>query len=145
MGEPVLLVVDDERDTLDALTRALRRRYGADYGVVGEASAMRALRMLEDLQASGAAVAMIVADQWMPELTGCDFLVRAHALHPRARRVLLYDAFDREAARLLSSGVTLGRVDSWLFKPWDPAEKRLERYLLSATKVKDLIRKSILR
>ncbi|HEU4425822.1 MAG TPA: FAD-dependent oxidoreductase [Pilimelia sp.] len=125
MGEPLLLVVDDDRDTLDALTGALRRRYGADYRVVGEASATQALRTLEDLRASGAAVAVIVADQWMPELTGCDFLVRAHALHPRARRVLLYDAFDREAARLLSSGVILGRVDSWLFKPWDPAEKRL--------------------
>jgi hypothetical protein len=35
MGEPLVLVVDDERETLDALTRALRRRYGADYRVVG--------------------------------------------------------------------------------------------------------------
>ena len=125
MREPVFVVVDDEREPLDALTQALRRRFGADYRVVAETSALEALRTLEDLRAADEAVALIVADQWMPELTGYDFLVRAHALHPQARRALLFDAFDREAARLLSSALSLGRTDSWLIKPWDPAEKRL--------------------
>jgi thioredoxin reductase (NADPH) len=98
VGEPVFVVVDDEPDTLDALTRALRRRFGADYRVVAETSALRALETLEGLRAAGESVALIIADQWMPDLTGYEFLVRAHALHPRARRALLLDAFDREAA-----------------------------------------------
>jgi thioredoxin reductase (NADPH) len=65
----VLLVVDDEEASRQGLSRELSR-YAADYRIVSSASAEEALVQLEGLRAEGAAVALILADQWMPELTG---------------------------------------------------------------------------
>jgi thioredoxin reductase (NADPH) len=125
MGEPVILVVDDDGDALEELTYLLRRRFGADYRVVAAGSAGLGLRVLEGMRAEREQVAVIIADQWMPELTGFDFLGRAHELHPAARRALLFDAFDRNVQERLVQAMALGRVDSWLIKPWDPDEQRL--------------------
>ncbi len=121
----MILVVDDDSDILDALAHELRRRFGTDYRVLAERSAGSALRVLEQLHAAGEPVALVIADQWMPEVTGADLLGRVHELHPVARRALLFDAFDRAAFEPLRHGMALGRVDSWVNKPWDPAEQRL--------------------
>jgi hypothetical protein len=86
MRQPVLLVVDDEAESLRALTRELESRYGSQYGVVAGASASDALASLSQLRAEGAAVSLILADQWMPETTGIELLARARQLHPTARR-----------------------------------------------------------
>ena len=50
-------------------------------------------------------LALLLADQWMPEMTGVDFLTRAHDLCPGAKRALLIDLGDHtnpddEAKRL---------------------------------------------
>ena len=71
MAKPVVLVVDDEADSLRALTQELTSRYGAHYRIVASASAQDALATLAELRAEEAAVPLILADQWMPETTGC--------------------------------------------------------------------------
>ena len=68
----MLLVVDDEEGSLEALTLELRARYGSHYRVVACASAAAALDTLTRLRADGAAVPLVLADQWMPDTTGAE-------------------------------------------------------------------------
>src|SRR3954451_4838596 len=86
---PVFLVVDDERDTVEALRLALDRRVGADYTVLGYQSPHAGLAVLQRLRDCGRPVAVLTADLWMPEMTGLEFLVRAPWLHPDAGRAVL--------------------------------------------------------
>jgi thioredoxin reductase (NADPH) len=125
MTQPVLVAVDDDRDVLAALQAALRRRFGADYQILAERSPEAALQTLERLRAADVAVAVIIADQWMPHMTGLELLARARQLHPTARRMLLCGIWDSSVNQPMSQAMTLGRLDSWVVKPWEPAEEYL--------------------
>ena len=56
MAKPVLMVVDDEDASLQALARELESRYGAHYQVVSGSSAEVALARLAELKAAGGEV-----------------------------------------------------------------------------------------
>jgi hypothetical protein len=43
----------------------------------------------------------VLADQWLPEATGTEFLARARQLHPAARRVLLITWGDQACSVLV--------------------------------------------
>jgi len=125
MTQPVLVAVDDDGEVLAALQAALGRRFGADYQVVAERSPVAALETLVRLRARDVAVAVILADQWMPQMTGLELLARARQLHPTARRMLLVGIWDSSVNQPMSQAMTLGRLDSWVVKPWEPAEEYL--------------------
>jgi thioredoxin reductase (NADPH) len=125
VAQPVLLAVDDDGQVLTALEQALGKRYGADYQVVVERSPAAGLGVLERLHRQAVAVAVVIADQWMPEMAGVEFLARAHQLHPSARRMLLVGVLDRSVNPPMVQAMALGRIDGWLWKPWEPAEEHL--------------------
>jgi thioredoxin reductase (NADPH) len=125
MTRPVLVVVDDDSDVLAALQAALARRYGADYQILAERSPEAALQTLVRLRQDDVAVAVIIADQWMPHMTGLDLLAQARQLHPAARRLLLVGVWDRSTNQPMSQAMSLGRLDGWVLKPWEPAEEHL--------------------
>jgi thioredoxin reductase (NADPH) len=81
--------------------------------------------VLERLRRQQVAVAVIIADQWMPHMTGLDLPARARELHPSARRLVLIGVWDRSANQPMSQAMTLGRLDGWVLKPWEPAEEYL--------------------
>ena len=87
MARPILLAVDDDTSVLEAVVQDLRRQYGAEYRVMRAASGQAALDTLEQLKARQEPVALLLSDQRMPGMTGVDFLERARALYPEARRV----------------------------------------------------------
>src|SRR5919202_6553047 len=89
MARPVLLAVDDDPNVLSAVERDLRRHYGPDYRIVGADSGLTALDTLKQLHERHEPVALLLADQRMPHMTGVGFLAQARELHPDARRVLL--------------------------------------------------------
>ena len=68
------MVIDDEPQALTAMLDALARRYGGDYQVVSQLQPSTALSELEKIKQDGNQVALIIADQWMPEMTGVEFL-----------------------------------------------------------------------
>src|SRR5262249_50583381 len=123
--KPVIFLIDDDSKSLDALSEALTRRYGADYRVVASASGSAALEELERIRAAGEAVALIIADQWMPEIKGLQFLGKAHEIHPTAQRALLVDWGDQAAAPAILKGCAFGQLENYLRKPWSPAEVHL--------------------
>ena len=112
MAKPVVLVVDDEADSLRALTQELESRYGAHYRIVARASAKDALATLAELRAEDAAVPLVLADQWMPETTGIELLARMRELHPTARRGLLISWGDRSATAPILRPRRSGRSSS---------------------------------
>ena len=72
MEKPAILAVDDEPSVLAVVGRDLRKRYGADYDVRRASSGAEALETLEALRLEGRDVALILADQRMPQMTGVD-------------------------------------------------------------------------
>jgi thioredoxin reductase (NADPH) len=119
---PVILAVDNNRKALADLRDALHRRYGADYRIVAHPSGPVALADLEEIRARGEDVALLIADQWMPEMEGTAFLNAAHKIHPSAQRALLVTWGDQRAAPAILQGCSLGRLENYLRKPWSPPE-----------------------
>ena len=119
---PAIVAVDDEPAVLAAVSRDLRRGFGERYRVMRAGSGAEGLELLRQVRARGEQVALLVADQRMPGLSGTDYLVAARELVPDAKRVLLTAYADTEAAIQAINEVSL---DYYLLKPWDPPEEQL--------------------
>jgi thioredoxin reductase (NADPH) len=117
LSAPVVLVLDDDAGVVDALRGDLSRRFSQDFRVLGEASAAAGLATLRRLAGAGEPVALLIVDHDMTEMPGVEFLARAHALHPAARRVLLVER-DYSVRSPVVSAMTLGQADYHLTKPW---------------------------
>jgi thioredoxin reductase (NADPH) len=122
MAKLSILTVDDDPQVLAAVGRDLRARYGQDHRIVRASSGAEALEALRGLRARGDAVAVLIADQRMPEMTGTEFLASAKAEFPDAKTVLLTAYADTGAAITAINDIGL---DHYLLKPWDPPEDRL--------------------
>ena len=125
IANPTFLVVDDDGDTVEALHRDLQRRFGVDYEIRAAQSVDDGLAVLEDLRDRGESVAIVIADLVMPGMTGVEFLVRTHELHPDAGRALLLEGFNRRETEQVAQATALGQIDTWIFKPWQPVDLRL--------------------
>jgi thioredoxin reductase (NADPH) len=125
VGTPVLFLVDEDRAALEALAGDVGRRFGVDYQILAERSPVAALTALGQLAARSQAVAVLLAAQRMSEMSGVEFLVAAHGLHPVAKRVLLVARGDYSAANPAVRAMTVGQIDYHLFTPWLPAERWL--------------------
>ncbi len=122
---PVIMVIDDEPALLKALGEVLGGRFGGDYRVISHLSALTALENLEQIKEDGEQTALIIADQWMPEMTGIELLGRAHQIHPAAQRALLVAWGDRTAAPTILQGCAFGQLENYILKPWSPPEVHL--------------------
>jgi thioredoxin reductase (NADPH) len=125
LARPVIMVVDDEPEALSALLNALARRFGGDYRVTSHLSVRSALDELKKIKDEGEEVALVIADQWMPEATGVAFLGRVHEIHPAAQRALLVAWGDKSASPAILQGCAFGQLDNYLHKPWSPPEVHL--------------------
>jgi thioredoxin reductase (NADPH) len=122
MAKPVLLTVDDDAEVLRAIERDLRRNYADRYRVLRADSGQVALDTLRQLKARNDPVALLLADQRMPQMDGVGFLAEAMALYPDAKRALLTAYADTDAAIRAINDV---KIDHYLLKPWDPPEEQL--------------------
>lgn len=120
--KPIILAVDDEPEVSRAIARDLREAYGERYRVVRAESPLAAMETLTDLRFRNDTVALLLADQRMPEMTGVEFLEQASKLFPLAKRVLLTAYADTDAAIRAINRV---RLDYYLMKPWHPPQANL--------------------
>ncbi len=121
MDKPILFLVAHELTLLDALKGDLARRFGNDCQILSEQTPTDGLIALRALAAESQPVALLIADQQLPEMTGVDFLVQAHALFPSAKRILLVER-DYTQANPIVPAMTLGQIDYHLVKPWIPEQ-----------------------
>jgi thioredoxin reductase (NADPH) len=129
---PVLLAVDDEPEALGRIEEELVRRYASDYRVVCVSSGADACTELATMRAAGEDVAVVLADQWMPDQTGAECLAEAQVLYPSAKRALLVEwgAWgDRETADAILRAMALGHIDYYLLKPWRSPDELFHRTL----------------
>jgi thioredoxin reductase (NADPH) len=122
MKKPIVLAVDDDPEVLHAIARDLRRAYGERFRVIRADTGDRALEVVRQVRLANDPVALLLADQRMPGMTGVEFLSAARQLVPGAKRALLTAYADTAAA---ISAINDVQLDYYLMKPWDPPEQHL--------------------
>lgn len=121
-SQPIIFSIDDDPQVLRAVSRDLKSSFRSEYKILSTTSANEALEMLQSLKNKGESVALFVSDQRMPEMEGVDFLEKARAFYPDAKRVLLTAYSDTDAAVKAINSV---KLDYYLMKPWDPPEEKM--------------------
>ncbi len=111
--EQTLLVIDDERDILDAVWRLFRK----DYVVLRADSIERARTLLDEND-----VQVVLADQRLPRHTGIEFFSELRTSYPEIVRVLFtgYTNIDD-----VVDAINEGHIYRYIAKPWRPAELKL--------------------
>lgn len=105
---PVLLLVDDEPNVLNALRRLLRP---AGYTLLLANSGAEALEQLETQ-----AVDLIVSDMRMPGMNGAELLAQARARWPATLRILLTGYAEVSSA---IAAINEGGIYRYIAKPWN--------------------------
>ncbi|MFO1430688.1 MAG: sigma-54 dependent transcriptional regulator [Candidatus Competibacteraceae bacterium] len=108
-----LLLVDDEKEILRTLTLTFEE----DYDVFTATSGAEALGILEKQD-----IALLLADQRMPGMTGVELLERSLHLKPQAIRIILTGYTDTTA---LIQAINQGRIYQYITKPWDRQDLRI--------------------
>lgn len=115
MVQSRILVVEDDRSVLDTLVRILHLDH---FEVLTALSAEEALQVLDQ----HGEVAVIIADQRMPGMSGTEFLCETIGRFPNTSRIILTGYTDIES---LVEAINSGRVYRYITKPWDTRELRL--------------------
>jgi diguanylate cyclase (GGDEF)-like protein/PAS domain S-box-containing protein len=113
--QPTLLLVDDEENILNALTRMLRRD---GYRILTATNADDALDILGRNE-----VQVVISDQRMPGISGTELLSKVKEMHPETVRMVLSGYTDLSA---VTAAINQGAIYKFLTKPWDDEELRLQ-------------------
>jgi len=108
-----ILVVDDEPAILESLELTL----GSDYHVHVATRGETGLEILEREE-----IALIIADQVLPSMSGVEFLEKTIDRNPQAIRMMLTGYADIGS---LARAINEGRIYRFITKPWEPDELRL--------------------
>jgi thioredoxin reductase (NADPH) len=122
VSRPTILSVDDDPQVSEAISRDLAAEYGEAYRVLAARSGQEALDLLARLALRDEPVALVLADQRMPGMTGIEVLEQARTHAPGAKLLLLTAYADTDVAIKAINDIGL---DYYLLKPWDPPAERL--------------------
>jgi CheY-like chemotaxis protein len=123
---PRLLLVDDEQNVIEGLTRRLRR----EYEIYCASDGVQALRVLQEQ----GEMDIIVSDMRMPNMNGAALLADVCKVYPDMVRILLTGQTDLTAA---IAAVNEGQIFRFLVKPCPTDVLRLQ--LKAALHQHDLI------
>jgi thioredoxin reductase (NADPH) len=122
MMKPVLLIVDDETNILDAVIEDLRCEYGAAYRIQHSSGAEAGLEALAQLKSRQEPVALLMSYQYLSGMNGVEFLQRSRAIFPEAKRALL-TAFADHATTIHATNT--GFIHFCQSRPWSPPQEKL--------------------
>lgn len=91
VGDTVILVVDEDPESLRVVERELIDRYARSYRVLTATSARQASAELEALAASGEDVALVLAALQVCDASGAEFLASVRTRYPHAQRGMVID------------------------------------------------------
>jgi len=121
-----ILIVDDEEAILESLEFTL----GSEYRVFTADNGRDGLAIFDAED-----IALVIADQNMPGMSGVEFLEKVIERDVRAIRMMLTGYADISS---LARAINTGRIYRYITKPWEPDELRinvkraLESYTLSS-------------
>ena len=113
MSEITVLFVDDEQAILKSYRRLLRKE---DYRILTADSGEEAINMLAEYE-----VHVLVTDQQMPGMSGCQLLSHVRETYPEIVRVTISGYACADAVR---ETVQAGAIDRFLVKPWKTDDLR---------------------
>lgn len=113
--KPVVLCVDDEKIILDSLQEQILNRLGERFDCEVAQSGEEGLELIEELQAEGHEIAVIISDQLMPSMKGDQFLIAAHQRLPDAYKILLTGQATLDAVQ---NAINNARLYRYVMKPW---------------------------
>ncbi|MGB3536444.1 MAG: adenylate/guanylate cyclase domain-containing protein [Microcoleaceae cyanobacterium] len=122
MNAFAILVVDDEPMVLDSLSEELHRDLGHNYQIEAAESGEEALEIIEDLQAEGIKIAVVISDQVMPGIKGDELLCQIHARYPDTLKIMLTGQAGVEA---VGNAVNSANLYRYITKPWDSTDLSL--------------------
>ena len=108
-----LLIVDDEKEILRSLTLT----FAEDYEVFTASSGVEALEILKKQE-----IALVIADQRMPGMTGAELLERVFQINPNIIRIILTGYTDTTS---LIEAINKGHIYQYITKPWERQELRI--------------------
>lgn len=129
-GKPVIFAVDDDPNSLAQISVELQRRYDRDYRIVFEGSPLAALTKIKAMREAGERIALVLADQWMPEMKGVELLSHVRELDPLTKRALLVtwgQWADEPTAQAIRGGMASGCMDYYILKPWKSPDELFHR------------------
>jgi response regulator RpfG family c-di-GMP phosphodiesterase len=121
-----LLVVDDHEVVIASVEELL----GGRYHVLGAHNAEEALAILRQ-----GGVAVVMADQRMPGISGTELLAQIATLDPDVTRILMTGYPDLDA---VMQAINQGKIYYYVTKPWELNE--LEAVIDKAFEYHDLLR-----
>lgn len=112
MSKHSVLIVDDETNILNSLSRLLRSE---DLEII---TAEKAHDGLEKLKSAGGAD-LVISDNRLPDTSGIEFLVKVRQLFPDTIRILITGFPDLDSA---IDAINRGQVYRYIAKPWEAKE-----------------------
>jgi two-component system, response regulator PhcR len=106
----VLLVVDDQAAVVASVEELFRGR----YQVLGAHNVQEALAIIHHEK-----IAVVMADQRMPGLSGSELLAQVATLEPDVTRILMTAYADIDA---VMQAINEGKIYYYVRKPWEPNE-----------------------
>ncbi len=133
MSKPVLLIVDDEKEVLNALNRALRK----EFELFLFSDPVTALEFYRENPTP-----LVISDMRMPTMDGATLLGHISNINPRSKRFLLTGHAD---INLTVAAVNEGKISHYFAKPWDNVELIAELKDAFSAYQTELITKKLLR
>ncbi len=104
---PSVLIVDDEKEIINALKRALHGK----FDIQGFTDPIEAIKYFEAYPSH-----IVISDMRMPEMTGAELLTKVAQLHEPTKRVVLTGYADLSLA---AEAINQGKISCYIAKPWD--------------------------
>ena len=117
VDKPLIMLIDDEIENLNVLSRLLSE----DYQIVTCLSGSDALCHINNM-ADPKAIQLIVSDQRMPKMSGVEFFEQILTLMPDTIRIILTGYSDTQA---IIDSVNRAKLYKFMTKPFNPAELSL--------------------
>ncbi len=117
MSKPYIICVDDQREVLAALKKDLNF-FASHFRIEECESTAEADEILNELDADGTHISLVVCDHIMPGETGIDFLARLSADNRfvAVKKMLLTGlATHEDTIRAINNA----SIDFYISKPWD--------------------------
>jgi DNA-binding NtrC family response regulator len=116
--ERIILVVDDEEATREALARVLE---SAGYTVHTASGGKEALRVADKQP-----IELVISDYHMPDMTGIELFMLLRERHPNICRIMVTGQADKDVVvRSIVRSINDGEVYRFIQKPWDNSVLRV--------------------
>jgi len=116
MNKGYMICVDDDLSVLETLQEQLKERFKDTHYIEISDSAEVALGLIEDIQANGDVIEVIISDQVMPGMKGDRFLEEIHRRLPDTIKILLTGQAGLDSA---IRAINYGGLNRYVEKPWN--------------------------